>query len=113
MEHGDSDNTATITIEDHHKNPTGNINGGVIISLADNLSTGVASHHYREKFGETAFLVGIDLHAVMLKNQQGGTITAESTPVRIGKRISVIRTVVTGDSGDVLAEITTTHVPVS
>lgn len=111
MEMGESRDSATITIEDHHKNPTGNINGGVIISLADNLSTGVASHHYQEKFGEQAFMVGVDLHAVMLSNQFGGTITAESAPVRIGRRISVIRTVVIGDDDRVLAEITTTHVP--
>lgn len=111
MEHGDGEEPARIVIQDHHKNPTGNINGGVIISIADNISTGCASHHYREKFGEDAFLVGVDLHAVMLSNQFGGTISAESTPVRIGRRISVIRTVVKGDDGKVLAEVTTTHVP--
>jgi len=36
-------NAARIVIEPHHCNPTGNINGGVIISLADNVSTGAAN----------------------------------------------------------------------
>ena len=103
---------AWIDIEDHHKNPTGNINGGVIVSLADNLATGAANRFWREKTGESAFMVGVDLHAVMLANQAGGRIIARSEPVRVGRRITVIRTVVTGEAGRVLAEITTTHVPV-
>ena len=113
MQKGGQDDTAVIEIEQHHQNPTGNINGGVIISLADNLATGVASHHWQAKFGGSAFLVGVDLHAVMLGNQHGGTITATATPVRVGKRITVIRTQITGDGGQLIAEITTTHVPVT
>jgi 1,4-dihydroxy-2-naphthoyl-CoA hydrolase len=102
---------AQIRIEPHHCNPTGNINGGVIISLADNLSTGAANRAYLEKTGERRFLVGIDLHAVMLANQQGGTITAVATPIRVGRRVTVVRTEVRGDGDRLLAEITTTHVP--
>lgn len=105
------DNTANIVIEEHHKNPTGNINGGVILSLADNLSTGIANRAYYEKFGEEVFMVGVDLHASMLSNQVGGIITATGKPVRVGKRVTVIRTVVSGDERGTLAEITTTHVP--
>ena len=111
MKHRD-EFSAQIDTEDHHLNPTGNINGGVLISLADNLATGVASACWREKTGEQAFLVGVDLHAVMLTNQLGGTIIAKAEPVRVGRRIVVIRTVITGRDERVLAEITTTHVPV-
>ncbi len=105
------DAAAKIRIEPHHCNPTGNINGGVIISLADNLSTGAAGRAYLEKTGERRFMVGVDLHAVMLANQQGGTIRAVSRPVRVGRRITVIRTEVRGDDDRLLAEVTTTHVP--
>jgi len=107
---GDAD-TARIVIEPHHCNPTGNINGGVIISLADNLSTGAANRAYFAKTGEQRFMVGIDLHAVMLANQQGGTIRAIAHPVRVGRRVTVIRTEVRGDDDRLLAEVTTTHVP--
>ena len=113
MQYGDDEQEAKIDTEAHHLNPTGNINGGVLISLADNLATGVASHYWREKTGEQAFLVGVDLHAVMLTNQQGGSITARAEPVRVGRRIVVVRTRITGDKDRLLAEITTTHVPVS
>jgi uncharacterized protein (TIGR00369 family) len=105
------DDTATIAIEPHHLNPTGNVNGGVIISLADNLSTGTANRAYFAKTGERKFLVGVDLHAVMLANQGGGTLRAVARPVRVGRRITVVRTQVWGDGDRLLAEVTTTHVP--
>jgi len=113
MEHtGDgADVGAVIRIQPHHCNPTGNINGGVIISLADNLSTGAANRAYEAKIGERKFLVGVDLHAVMLANQQGGAIRGVATPVRVGRRITVVRTRVFGDGDRLLAEVTTTHVP--
>src|SRR5215468_4709803 len=113
MEHGGGDGgvSALIRIEPHHCNPTGNINGGVIISLADNISTGAANRAYAAKIGERKFLVGVDLHAVMLANQQGGTIRGVATPVRVGRRITVVRTQVWGDGERLLAEVTTTHVP--
>ena len=105
------DNVATIDIEPHHCNPTGNINGGVLISIADNLSTGAAGRGYFEKTGEEKFLVGVDLHAVMMANQLGGRIRASSQPVKVGRRIVVVRTEVTGEDDRLLAVVTTTHVP--
>jgi 1,4-dihydroxy-2-naphthoyl-CoA hydrolase len=113
MEHHGADDTvgARIVIQPHHCNPTGNINGGVIISLADNISTGAANRAYLQKTGEHKFLVGVDLHAVMLANQQGGTIRATAAPVRVGRRVTVVRTQVWGDDDKLLAEVTTTHVP--
>ena len=83
-----------IELLPHHCNPTGYVNGGVILSLADNLATGMANVAHYEKNGERAFMVGVDLHASMLSNQKGGTIVAESRVVRVGRRVTVIRTVV-------------------
>lgn len=113
MKHADQKGavSATVEIEPHHLNPTGNINGGVFLTMADNVSTGAANRAYFEKVGERKFLVGVDLHAVMLANQMGGTIRVVATPLRVGRRITVIRTTVTGDQGRVLCEVTTTHVP--
>jgi uncharacterized protein (TIGR00369 family) len=100
-----------VHIQPHHCNPTGNINGGLFLSMADNVATGSAGRAYFAKTGERKFMVGVDLHAVMLSNQQGGTVRAVATPVRVGRRITVIRTQVLGDGDVVLAEVTTTHVP--
>ncbi len=108
---GGEEETAVVRIEPHHCNPTGNINGGVLLSMADILSTGAANRAYFEKTGERKFLVGVDLHAVMLANQRGGTVRAVAAPVRVGRRITIIRTQVWGDDDKLLAEVTTTHVP--
>ena len=106
-----SQNEAIIDTEPHHLNPTGNINGGVLISIADNLSTGTAGRAYFDKIGEHKFMVGIDLHTVLLANQKGGRIRAVSEPVRVGRRITVVRTQVWGEENRLLAEVTITHVP--
>lgn len=116
MQHEDNDDgsvSARVTIEPHHCNPTGNINGGVFLTMADNVSTGAANRAYFAKTGERKFMVGVDLHAVMLANQQGGSVRAVAAPVRVGRRITVIRTQVWGDDNRLLAEVTTTHVPMS
>ena len=58
-----------------------------------------------------AFMVLIDLHSTMLGNQSEGVLTAESRVVRCGRRVTVIRTVVTGGNEKTLADVTTTHIP--
>jgi uncharacterized protein (TIGR00369 family) len=95
----------------HHLNPMGAIHGGALISLADNVATRMANHAQVGGPNEGKFMSGIDLHATFLSNQQGGTITATARPVRVGRRLTVIRTQVTGDGGKLLLELTTTHIP--
>jgi uncharacterized protein (TIGR00369 family) len=102
---------ARIVVQPHHQNPTGYVNGGVILSLADNLATGMAGRAHFEKTGDRSFWVGIDVHAAMLSNQKGGELLAESRVVRAGRRVTVIRTIVTGAEGKAIADVTTTHVP--
>lgn len=102
---------AVVEIQKHHQNPTGAIHGGVFVSLADNVATAMANRAHKAIDGDERFMVGIDLHASMIGNQQGGTITFEARPVRVGRRVAFIRTTVTGDGGRILAEVTTTHVP--
>lgn len=102
---------AWIRIETHRCNPTGAINDGVIISLADHLSTGAPNRAYEHKIGERRFMVGVDLHAVMLANQIGGTMRGVAMPVRVGRRITFVRTQIWGDNIKLLAEVTATHVP--
>ena len=58
-----------------------------------------------------AFMVLVDLHSSMLGNQSDGELVATSTVVRSGRRVTVIRTVVTGTDDRHLAEVTTTHIP--
>jgi 1,4-dihydroxy-2-naphthoyl-CoA hydrolase len=102
---------ARMPIGERHSNPMGAVHGGAIISLADNTATGMANRANLDDSGAGPFMVAIDLHAVLLSNQQGGVIEAESRVVRRGRRVTVIRTVVRGAEGRTLAEVTTTHVP--
>lgn len=103
--------TARLAIRREHCNPTGAIHGGTMIGLADNLATRLANRANADGPNKGRFMVGIDLHATMLRNQQGGTITAEARVVRVGARVTVVRTVVAGDDGKALIEVTTTHIP--
>lgn len=103
--------TALIDTAPHHLNPTGQINGAVFMSLADNVATRAANIAYEQKTGERRFCVVVDAHTAMLANQPGGRIRAAAVPVSVGRRIVVIRTEVRGEEDRLLATVTTTHVP--
>ena len=102
---------ARLEIRDEHKTPTGVVHSGTILSLADDCATRVANRANNEGRNPGAFMVLVDLHSTMLGNQTDGVLTALSTIVRCGRRITVVRTVVTGTDDKRLAEITTTHIP--
>jgi 1,4-dihydroxy-2-naphthoyl-CoA hydrolase len=92
-------------------NPFGTIHAGAMLWLADVTATvlAIGSTQIGEK-GQ-GFPLAINLNANLLGNQRGGEIRAEARFVRQGKRVSVVRTLVTGDKGKLLAEVTTNHVP--
>lgn len=103
---------AELTIDERHTTPVGAVHAGVLVGLADSTATALAIvARSAMEGGDASFLVAIDLHAVFLANQQGGVIRAESRLVRLGRRLVVVRTVVTGDGARTLCEVTTTHVP--
>ena len=92
-------------------NPFGTIHAGAMLWLADVTATvlAIGSTQIGEK-GQ-GFPLAINLNANLLGNQRGGEIRAEARFVRQGKRVTVVRTLVTGDNGKLLAEVTTNHVP--
>lgn len=98
-------------VRHEHNNPTGAVHGGTLIALADNAATRMANIANAKGPNAGRFMVAIDLHAVMLRNQKGGEILAEARIVRAGSRVTVVRTVVMGTEGKPLVEVTTTHVP--
>jgi 1,4-dihydroxy-2-naphthoyl-CoA hydrolase len=100
-----------LRIAEHHTTPLGAVHGGTLVALADNTATHFANRAQQGTANEWRFMVTIDLHCTLLANQQGGTIVAEARAVRVGRRITVVRTSVTGDGGRLLAEVTTTHIP--
>jgi 1,4-dihydroxy-2-naphthoyl-CoA hydrolase len=92
-------------------NPFGTIHAGAMLWLADVTATVLAIGDTRIGEKGQGFPLAINLNANLLGNQRGGEIRAEARFVRQGKRVSVVRTLVTGDNGKLLAEVTTNHVP--
>jgi len=92
-------------------NPFGTVQAGAMLWVADVTATvlAIGSAELGEK-GQ-GFPLAINVNANLLGNQRGGEIFAEARFVRKGKRVTVVRTRVTGDKGRLLAEVTTTHVP--
>ena len=92
-------------------NPFGTVQAGAMLWFADVTATVLAIG--TSELGEKGqgFPLAINLNANLLSNQRGGEIFAEARFVRKGKRVTVVRTRVTGDDGRLLAEVTTTHVP--
>ena len=92
-------------------NPFGTVQAGAMLWLADVTATVLAIGNARLGEKGQGFPLAINLNANLLSNQRGGDIRAEARFVRKGKRVTVVRTRVTGDNDRLLAEVTTTHVP--
>ena len=92
-------------------NPFGTVQAGAMLWLADVTATVLAIGKTRLGQKGQGFPLAINLNAHLLGNQRGGDIRAEARFVRKGKRVTVVRTRVLGDSDQLLAEVTTTHVP--
>jgi 1,4-dihydroxy-2-naphthoyl-CoA hydrolase len=102
---------STMPIKKGILNPFGTVQAGAMLWLADVTATVLALGKTKISPDGKGFPLAIDLHTSLLGNQREGEITAEARFVRSGKRITVVRTRVTGDHGRLLAEVTTTHVP--
>jgi len=92
-------------------NPFGTIHAGAMLWLADVTATVLAIGNTQLGEKGQGFPLAINLNANLLGNQRGGEVRAEARFVRQGKRVSVVRTRVTGDNDRLLAEVTTNHVP--
>ena len=92
-------------------NPFGTVQAGAMLWIADVTATVLALEKADLGPDGKGFPLAINLNTNLLGNQREGEIKAEARFVRSGKRVTVIRTRVTGTQGRLLAEVTTTHVP--
>lgn len=102
---------STMPINQGMLNPFGTVQAGAMLWLADVTATVLALRKAQIRPDGKGFPLAINLHASLLGNQRKGELTAEARFVRSGKRVTVVRTRVTGHQGQLLAEVTTTHVP--
>ena len=103
--------TSRMLVTDEALNPFGTIHAGAMLWLADVTATVLAIGNSQIGEKGRGFPLAINLNANLLGNQQGGEIKAEARFVRKGRRVTVVRTVVTGNNGRILSEVTTNHVP--
>ncbi|WP_420467091.1 PaaI family thioesterase [Panacagrimonas sp.] len=92
-------------------NPFGTVHAGATLWFADVCATVLAFGGAQMTPGAAGFPLAINLNASLLGNQKDGLFRATSVFVKKGKRLSVVRTTVTGDNGRLIAEVTTSHVP--
>ena len=92
-------------------NPLGMIHAGAMIWFADVAATRLAIGEAEIGADGKGFQLAIDLHAALVGNQRDGELCAEARFVRRGRRVTVVRTRVTGAEGRLLLDMTTTHVP--
>jgi len=92
-------------------NPLGMVHAGAMIWFADVAATRLAIGDAQIGTDGKGFQLAIDLHAALVGNQRDGELFAEARFVRRGKRVTVVRTRVTGADGRLLLDMTTTHIP--
>jgi len=92
-------------------NPFGTAHAGATLWFADVCATVLAFGGAKMEPGVAGFPLAISLDAKLLGNQKDGVFRATSVYVKKGKRLSVVRTTVTGDDGRLIADVTTSHVP--
>ncbi|HEX4895346.1 MAG TPA: PaaI family thioesterase [Solimonas sp.] len=92
-------------------NPYGTVHAGATLWFADVCATVLAFGAAPAQPGQAGFPLAITLNANLLGNQKDGEFTATAVFVKQGRRLSVVRTTVTGANGRQIAEVTTSHVP--
>ena len=102
---------SSMPVKEGILNPFGTVQAGAMLWLADVTATVLALGNIEIGPDGKGFPLAINLTTSLLGNQREGQIKAEARYVRNGKRVKVVRTRVTGDTGRLLAEVTTTHIP--
>ncbi len=92
------------------KNPFGTVHAGATLWFADVNATMLVMGKPNATEGMKGFPLAINLNANLLGNQTDGAFTATSTFVKRGRTVSVVRTVVEGQDGKLIADVTTSHV---
>lgn len=92
------------------KNPFGVVHAGAILWFADVAASMLVLGPGEMTEGMTGFPLAISLNANLLGNQSEGSFRAISSFVKRGRMVSVVRTVVHGAGGKLIADVTTSHV---
>lgn len=92
-------------------NPYGTVSAGAMLWFADVCATVLVSGNGEFEVGAPGFPLGVRLNAVIVGNQKDGVLNATSKFVKRSRRLSIVRTIITGSDDQLIADITTKHVP--
>lgn len=92
-------------------NPFGTAHAGAMLWFADHCATVLAFGGKEMRPGVEGFPLAISLDAKLLGNQKAGVFTATAVFVKRGRRLSVVRTTVSGENDRLIADITSSHIP--
>jgi 1,4-dihydroxy-2-naphthoyl-CoA hydrolase len=92
------------------KNPFGVVQAGAMLWLADVTASILVLGGVMPSEDMKGFPLAISLNANFLANQREGSFRAVASFVKKGRNISVVRTVVYGESDRIIADVTTSHV---
>jgi len=111
IERADDRVVSEMPIRTGIKNPFGVVHVGAILWLADVTATvlvmGPGAQASERMKG---FPLAITLNANFMGNQTDGMFTAVSLFVKRGHTVSIVRTLVYGANGKLIADVTTNHV---
>ena len=110
VEHSDDRVASEMPIRAGVKNPFGVVHVGAILWLADVTATVLVMGSGQASEGMKGFPLAITLNANFIANQTDGLFTAVSSFVKRGHTVSIIRTLVYGADGKLMADVTTNHV---
>lgn len=101
---------SVMPIQSGIKNPFGVVQAGAMLWLADVTATILVLGGVVPSEGMKGFPLAISLNANFLANQREGSFRAVASFVKKGRTVSVVRTVVYGESDRIIADVTTNHV---
>lgn len=101
---------AEMPITDGIKNPFGIVHAGAMLWFADVAASVLVMGPAEASKGMKGFPLAITLNANFLGNQAEGSFQAIATFVKRGRTVSLVRTMIYGAAGKVVADVTTSHV---
>ena len=103
--------TGEMPVQQGILNPFGIVHAGAMLWFADVCATVLAAGTAEFTPGAVGFPLGVNMNASLVGNQQDGVLTASSVFVKRGRRLSIVRTTITGTGARLIAEVTTSHIP--
>jgi 1,4-dihydroxy-2-naphthoyl-CoA hydrolase len=110
MEQGPDRVVFEMPIQPGVKNPYGVVHAGAILWFADVTASILLLGSSHPTEGMAGFPLAITLNANFISNQKEGKMRAVATFVKEGKKINIVRTIVTGADDRLIADVTTNHV---